>query len=81
MVKPYCLKIWLLQGKPINVPVVNYGPFVMNTQDEIQAAYQDYQQTRLGGWPWPRHDQVHDQNHVRFVRFANGREEMPPTNS
>ncbi len=75
---PSAGRFLMLQGKPINEPVVNYGPFVMNSQDEIQAAYRDYQQTHFGGWPWPRHDQVHDLNQVRFARYANGREEMPP---
>ena len=68
----------LLQGKPINEPVVNYGPFVMNTQEEIQQTYQDYQETRFGGWPWPQHDQVHDPDRGRFAKYTNGLEEFPP---
>ncbi len=68
----------LLQGKPINEPVVNYGPFVMNTQEEIQQTYQDFQETRFGGWPWSRHDQVHDPSKGRFAVHSNGKEELPP---
>jgi quercetin 2,3-dioxygenase len=67
----------LLQGKPIQEPVVNYGPFVMNTEEEIRQTYQDYQQTQFGGWPWPRPDMVHPPEKGRFAQHANGREEFP----
>ena len=33
----------MLQGKPIDQPVVQHGPFVMNTQQEIREAFSDYQ--------------------------------------
>jgi len=68
----------LLQGKPILEPVVNYGPFVMNTKEEIQQTYMDYQQTQFGGWPWSRPDQVHGQK-GRFALHDDGREEVPPS--
>ena len=38
----------LLSGVPIREPVVQYGPFVMNTQDEIEQAILDYRQGKLG---------------------------------
>lgn len=69
-------RVLVLQGKPIGEPVVQHGPFVMNTREEIQQAFSDYQTTRFGGWPWPRPDQVHGKDKGRFARHADGREEV-----
>ncbi|MEQ8714795.1 MAG: pirin-like C-terminal cupin domain-containing protein, partial [Cyclobacteriaceae bacterium] len=57
-------------------PVAQYGPFVMNTQQEIQQAMRDYQLTQFGGWPWPTHDHVHDHSKGRFAKHADGRLEV-----
>jgi redox-sensitive bicupin YhaK (pirin superfamily) len=66
----------LLQGKPINEPVVQHGPFVMNNKAEIYQAFTDYRATQFGGWPWPRHDNVHAHNVGRFAKYSDGREEL-----
>lgn len=66
----------VLQGKPINEPVAKYGPFVMNTEEEIQEAFADYRRTEFGGWPWPRRDQVHGKETGRFAKYADGTEEI-----
>lgn len=62
----------LLQGKPIGEPVVQHGPFVMNTQEEIRTTMQDYQLTQFGGWPWQHADNVHDRAKGRFAKYPDG---------
>jgi redox-sensitive bicupin YhaK (pirin superfamily) len=68
--------ILILQGKPIGETVIQYGPFVMNSKEEIQQAFQDYHDTKFGGWPWPRYDQVHARDRGRFAKHADGTEEV-----
>lgn len=68
----------LLQGRPINEPVVQHGPFVMNTQAEIQQAMAEYRQTEFGGWPWSSSEHVHPREKSRFAKYPDGVEEVRP---
>lgn len=70
------LKIWesgfpwatlLLQGKPIGEALAQRGPFILNNRPEIQQAFNDFQQTRFGGWPLSRNDVVHGKEKGRFA--------------
>ena len=38
----------VLSGEPLNEPYVSYGPFVMNTEEEIKQAIDDYNNGLFG---------------------------------
>lgn len=57
----------MLQGRPIGEPIVQDGPFVMNSDVEIRQAYVDYRQTRFGDWPWPSNAPVHGPDKKKFA--------------
>ena len=70
----------LLQGKPIDEPIAQYGPFVMNHQSEIQETMREYQLTQFGGWPWERDDMIFPQDKTRFA-LIEGYESFPVKDS
>jgi redox-sensitive bicupin YhaK (pirin superfamily) len=71
-------QVLMLQGRPIGEPVVQHGPFVMNTQGEIRQAMLDYRAGMFGAWPWGADDPVHPRDQGRFALHAGGRREAPP---
>ncbi|WP_166924883.1 pirin family protein [Flavobacterium poyangense] len=40
--------VLIMSGEPLNEPIAHYGPFVMNTQDQITKAIEDYQAGKFG---------------------------------
>jgi quercetin 2,3-dioxygenase len=67
--------LMLLQGKPINEPVVQHGPFVANHAGEIQEVMREFERTQFGGWPWPSFEHVHARERGRFALYPDRREE------
>ena len=65
----------LLEGEPMNEPIAQYGPFVMNSKNEIHAAFEEFQRTQFGGWQWGRPDPVNERNAGRFAHHWDGRVE------
>jgi redox-sensitive bicupin YhaK (pirin superfamily) len=48
------LDLYIMGGQPIREPVAHYGPFVMNSREELIQAFEDYQAGRLGTIPADR---------------------------
>lgn len=65
----------ILEGMPIDEPVVKHGPFVMNTQEEIRETMKEYGKTQFGGWPWDEIEKVHPRDKGRFALYSNGDED------
>lgn len=66
-----------LEAKPIGEPIVQQGPFVMNTKEEIYQAISDYQRTQYGGWSWKRRDMYRGPKIERFAKYPNGKVDRP----
>jgi len=52
---------------------------VMNTQQEIMQAMQDYRRTQFGGWPWAESDPVHGPEARRFARYPGQTQDEVPS--
>jgi quercetin 2,3-dioxygenase len=62
----------VLEGEPIGESVAQYGPFVMNSQQELQEAFSEYRRNQFGGWPWGSYDVVNDRETGRFAQHGDG---------
>ncbi|KAI8832944.1 RmlC-like cupin domain-containing protein [Chytriomyces cf. hyalinus JEL632] len=75
---PKLVEVLVLQGRKMGEPVAKHGPFVMNTQQEIAQAFNDYRMTQFGGWPWPEDAMVFPREKGRFLALKGVSEELPP---
>ena len=66
----------ILEGKAIGEPVVQHGPFVMNTEEEIRETMKEYGKTQFGGWPWAETEMAHPRDKGRFALHSDGTEEI-----
>ena len=71
------VKLLLLQGRPINEPIAQHAPFVMNAEAEIHQTFSDHKRDQFGGWPWETSDPNCGLDQQRFARYADGTEEYP----
>lgn len=61
-----------LQGRPIEEPVVQYGPFLAESEQTLNQRIQEYRKTQFGGWPWPSSEPVHGKAKGRFSITPDG---------
>lgn len=72
------VELLVLQGRPIKENVVQRGPFVVNSEQELMATYREYQQTQFGGWPWKEDAVTFPRDKGRFAVLVKGGEETGP---
>ena len=69
-------RLLLLEAEPIGEPIINDGPMIMNTMDEVLQGYRDYWKTHYGEWDWPDRDPVHEKETGRVSSRGNNPEEV-----
>lgn len=65
-------RILWLEGEPIGAPVAMRGPFVLNSNEELDAAFKRYRETHFGEWPWPNSAPVFTRDTPRFATYKGG---------
>lgn len=71
-------RIMWLEGEPIGAPVAMRGPFVLNSDQELNTAFARYRQTHFGHWPWPSPAPVFKREQPRFASYKSGKEVEHP---
>lgn len=71
-------RILWLEGEPIGAPVAMRGPFVLNSEDELNAAFKRYRDTHFGEWPWPSPAPVFERKQPRFATYQGGEHKEYP---
>lgn len=67
-------RILWLEGEPIGAPVAMRGPFVLNSEDELNHAFARYRQNHFGPWPWPSPAPVFPREQKRFASYQKGQQ-------
>jgi quercetin 2,3-dioxygenase len=65
-------RILWLEGEPIGAPVAMRGPFVLNSNQELDVAFKRYRETHFGQWPWPNSAPVFTRETPRFATYKGG---------
>lgn len=66
-------KIMWLEGEPIGEPVAMRGPFVLNSEQELNEAFARFRATQFGGWPWHQADPSFPREQERFASYDKGK--------
>ncbi len=61
----------LKEKQKLKKTILNYGPFVANSKEELQETMQEYQRTQFGGWPWSSSDPIYDKTKGRFSKLPD----------